>query len=311
MMRRCLIGVVAATAVLGGVVFIASAPAGPSITSTGGGTRAAANKAAAESDAPRLLSRLVLPSGSTRLASEPAGDHSQLASCSCPATPNLIDAHGWWRVPERLGEVISFVDAHRPAGTRLVVTGGGRGPGYSSKMVTFAFAPVAGVLATRWLAVNATTLPDGSTGVRADGASVWVTPRPASEVIPPAKRLRITVVRGPKLLQPPITVRSQRKVRRVVGLLNRLPAAQPGISSCPSDPGIRVVLDFYGSARARTPSAVATIVVGGCGGVLLRLHGRPQPALGDPPLRAGGRYVPLEHRVARIIGTRLRTTVSS
>lgn len=259
----------------------------------------ASNKAAARSDARMLLSKLVLPAGSTRLSSEPAGDHSVLAGTSHPGTPNLADAHGWWRVPGTVDDVIAFVKAHRPSGAGVDGTAGGSGPGYSWAGVTFNWPARRGVLSIRWLVIEVAPLADGSTGVRADGESVWVTPRPSAEQVPPANRVRITVTRADRIVQGPIVVRSLRKVRRLSALLNALPAAQPFVAKCPLDRGIRVVLDFFSSSSSASPVAQATIVVGGCGGVALTLHGHPQPGLGAS--------ADLLHRVAAVIGRRLKT----
>jgi hypothetical protein len=244
----------------------------------------------------------VLPPGATPVANKPAWDTWHPGQCPCPATPNAVDAPGWWQVPETVGNVIAFVKAHPPSGATVVATGSGSGPGYESQSVTFQWPAVPGVLSTRWLVVGARSLPGGSSGVRADGISVWVTPRSRSDRVPPATRLRVLVVRGPRVLQGPIAVRSEAKIRKVIALLNRLPAPQPGVSACPVDRGVRVILDFYRSKRAEHPSAVATIIVGGCGGVDLTVHGHREQGFGNSPTQGS-----TEAAVASIIGRKLKT----
>lgn len=291
--RRVLIGAIAAAVTASAIAVVVSASAAPA---------AASNKAAAVGDAKMLLSKLVLPTGATSVATKPPWDTLRRGSCPCPVTPNAVDDHAWWRVPGTVSHVIAFVKAHPPAGTSVVATSAGSGQGYQSRGVTFAWPQQPGVISTRWLVVSARSLPGGSSGVRADGVSVWVTPRSSSDRVPPAKRLRILVVRGPKVLQGPIAVRSQAKIDKVIAFLNRLPAPQPGVSACPLDRGVRVILDFYASERARRPSAVAKIVVGGCGGVLLTVHGHREQGFGNPPPPAS-----TWSAVASIVGRKLNT----
>ncbi len=283
------------------VVSATAAPEVPAPTSQ-------SNKAAATSDAKTLLSRLILPAGSTPLAAEPSGDHGQLASpATRPVTPNLADAHGWWRVPEEFSATTSFLDSHPPSGSARAGRGAGSGPGYGVASITFGFPPVAGVLGQRALVVEAVPLPHGVTGIRADGQSVWITPRARSDRIPHAKLLRIKVVRVRKVLQGPFAVRSQAKIGAVVEFLDGLPAPQPGTYSCPADQGVRGILDFFATKRAKRPEAVATVIVGGCGGVQLSVHGHREQGFGNPPVPATGPYVSTEQRVGQIIGRKLKT----
>jgi hypothetical protein len=251
-----------------------------------------------------LLAKLVLPRGATPVASTPAWDPG---GCACPLTPNAVDDPGWWRVPGRAGDVIAYVKAHQPAGSTVVSTSTGSGPGTRTEGVTFQWPGVPGVLSTRWLVVFARALPGGAKGVRADGLSVWLTARKSTDQVPPAKRLRILVVRGREVLQGPIAIRSRAKIDKVIAFLNGLPAPQPGTSACPVDSGTRVVLDFYGSRLAKRPSAIAKLVAGGCGGVLLTVHGHREQGFGNPPTSAGGRYRTTEAAVATIIGRKLKT----
>jgi hypothetical protein len=244
------------------------------------GVRAASapanNRAAARADAAALLTRLQLPAGASASTVEPAGDGGQLArpAVGPAATPNVVDRHGWWRVPGGPAAVLAYVAAHPPAGAHRFLSG----PGVAG----FAWRPRRRVLNQRWLIVHAVALADGSTGVRADAQVVWVTPRPAHERIPAGeRRLRVTVGRHSLL----VTSRSQ--IRQVVRLLNALPAAQPGAVNCPADMGIRVRLAF------RPRPAVAVVDTTGCGGVTLTLHGRRQP-----PLAGGRELIP---RLARVL----------
>ncbi len=179
------------------------------------------------------------------------------------------------------------------------------GPGVPyNEAEAFAWPPVAGVLSTRWLDIYIVQLPDGSTGLRADGQVVWVKPRPASEVIPPAgaRILRISVhgsLKGEQPAQRPLRVTSTEKIARIVAALNALPAVQPGLRNCPADFGISVRLAFY-ATRDAPPSAVAEVDPEGCGWVQLTIGDARQPGL------EGGSQ--LIQRIDRVLGVKLDTS---
>lgn len=243
---------------------------------------AQANARAARTDADSLLASLNLPAGATRQAGEPAGDGDVLAQpfASLPITPNAVDDPGWWVVPGTTPrQVLQYVKTHPPAGTKSEFAGSGTVTG-----TTFQRPPISGELSIRWLAVEAVGLQGGSTGVRADGEVVWITPRPRSERIPSgARRLVVTETKAGQLLQGPFTFTSRRAIGRAATLLNALPAFQPGVYACPADFGLRVRVAFYRGATSSSaaPLAVAMVDPAGCGVVQLTLAGRHQPPLAD------------------------------
>jgi hypothetical protein len=251
---------------------------------------ATANEAAAQIDASWLLTQVSLLASATRSASEPAGDEGQLAhpGTGPVATPNVVDSHAWWVLPGVRSEVLAYIRVHPPAGTTIAFSGSAATRGRTmSESLAFAWPPIAGVLGMRWLVITVVQLPGGQTGLRADAQVVWITPRPISEAIPGgAQLLRISVhsvIAANQPRQRPLRFTSAHKIAQVIALLNSLPAAQPGVTSCPADFGISVRLAFYPAPRA-SPSAVAEIDPQGCGGVRLTLDGRPQPGLsGEPP----------------------------
>jgi len=117
--RPARITTLAAGLVLLALAASSAATAAPTVT-------AAANRRAAGNDAAALLKTVLLPPGATRSPTEPAGDAQLLAHPPlAPVTPNLVDRHSWWVVPAGLSTVISYIEAHRPAGSRLTVTSGG------------------------------------------------------------------------------------------------------------------------------------------------------------------------------------------
>jgi len=301
--------------VASGTAALGTWSASPSRSTIAASHVGAANEAAARTDAASLLGALSLPAGATRSPVEPAGDGSVLAQPGSgpPLTPNVVDESAWWLLADAPAAVLAYVQAHPPAGSRRVLasTGSTGTNGTNVEVVAFARPPVAGVLDTRWLVVEVVRLAGGSTGLRADAQVVWVTPRPASEQIPPGAHLvRVSVdssiaVNRPR--QRPFTVTVPRTLRRIVALLNALPAAQPGPRSCPVDFGISVRLAFYAKRRMR-PLAVAVLDAGGCGGVQLTIGGRPQPSLeGDGLSGPGGSSI---QRLDSILGFKLDTGFS-
>jgi hypothetical protein len=255
----------------GGIVVVLLAAG--AVAAPAGAASTAANERAARADATALLARLALPAGATPSASEPAGDGSALAQPAVgpPLTTNVVDDHAWWIVPGAPADVLAYVYAHRPAGSARVLAGTGAGVAFTG----FDRPAVAGVLPLRRTLVAVVALPGGSTGLRADAQVVWETARPASERIPAGiRRVRVSV--SPPV-RPPFTIASATRVRQIVAALDALPAAQPGVSSCPLDTGDRVRLAFY--ARHGPVRAVAVVDPGGCGGVQLKVDGKPQPAL--------------------------------
>jgi len=310
----CALSVGAATiaVVLGGSARGASTP--HRSTAATSSTTAAANYAAGQADAASLLTKLALPTGSTESSSEPAGDGGVLSQSSAglPTVPNDIDEHKWWLVQGAPADVLSYVQAHAPTGSTKVSSGyGSTGPTITSRDVVFEWPSVAGVLTTRWLVVTVAQLPDGSTALRADAEVVWVTPRPASEAIPPGTRLvRVSVHSDIKANQPaqrPFTVVSSKKIRAMLALLNALPLAQPAVISCPADFGIRVRLAFFAKRRA-APLSVVEIDPEGCGWVALTIGGRSQPPLASSPL-PGTSNAPkssLLEQLDRLLGVKLK-----
>src|SRR5579871_4046347 len=80
----------------------------------------AANRAAAHRDAQTLLSKMPLPPGAIRLASEPSGDHGYLKGTG-DIIANLAHAtaHQWWQVSVPPSQAISYAEAHRPSHTSV------------------------------------------------------------------------------------------------------------------------------------------------------------------------------------------------
>jgi len=212
-----------------------------------------------------------------------------------------VDDHAWWIVPGPYAEVLAWISAHPPTGSSPsshVV--GLRGPGTpANEGEAFSRRGALGVRGAT-LAVWAVQLPDGATALRADGQSVWESPRLASEMVAPGIHIvRITVhsvIRRNQPRQRTLVITKPAKTAEIVSRLNALPAEQPGARGCPLDAGVRVRLALY--ARPGVfPAALADIEGGGCGSVDLTLGGVPQPTL-----EGGGVLI---EQIDRVIGVKL------
>jgi hypothetical protein len=288
-----------------GVALVALAATG-AVAATGRNT-AASNRAAAQADAISLLATVNLPPGARRLTRKPGGTGTWLsAPANAPATPNLIDGTQWWEYDGTPQSLLSYVRAHRPAGSSLSMAGSGRG---TYLAVSYAWPPVAGVLSLRQVSLGVVAM-HGRSIARVDAEDVWVSPRPVTERIPGnISRLTLEVKRGNVVRQGPQVFASRARIDKVVSVLNQLPRAQPGVSACPVDPGIVVVLKFF-TARSQTPEAVAVIDPYGCGGVSLTLNGRRQPELASGPIPGEPAATTLTRVLQRDLGVRIRIGVS-
>ena len=219
--------VACAAAVIAGVLNAGAAAGGSSVS----------NRNVARRDAPQLMARLRLPPGAVRLGGEPVGDHGYLRPIDAlQADRARVVAYAWWRVPGGPSAAIAYVRAHPPRGSRLSATGtvGNQRAGTSARLIDDQWPAVPGVLGARELAVTATSLPDGETGMLAEAQSDWIVARPAGEHIPASTRaIQITSGAPPGNPSVSLSVTDPVMVRRIVVLINRLPIAQPVTIACP------------------------------------------------------------------------------
>lgn len=264
----------------------------------------AANRRRARQDAKHLLRRLVLPPHATRLGSGSPGAPALRHPGLLPGTPDLVDLHSSWRVPERPAAVRAFLEAHPPQGTTR--SGSGHLPGVPSGMyLQFSSPPIGEELGIRWLVVRTQRLTAGQTEIRADAEVQWIVPRPASERIPAS--VREIGIRAPRRHSAsPRFIRVSRpgRVRSIVRIVDRLPLVQPGLVECPAfrpTPAARkITLSFR--AKAGAPAlAVARFpeeAEGTCDGAMsLQIRGEAQA-----PLNGG--YLALR-RIGELLRVRL------
>jgi hypothetical protein len=281
----CALAVLSATIAAGGPSVAASDTRDAVSARTSASPSAAPqSEASAQADAAALLTELELPAGSTPSSTEPSGDGGHLAHPGegPPASPNAVDEHTWWIVPGTAADVRAYIQAHLASAATLSWGSLTTDSLTELEFTTISQLELSDTAGPGQLVVSLVPLPGESTALRADAQVVWVTPRPVTEEIPPGARLlRITVTSSIPENQPrqrPLLIVSRRRIDAIVALLNALPAEQPGVRSCPDDPGIRVRLALY-ARRGAAPLALATVDPYGCGGVHLSIGGKAEPGL--------------------------------
>jgi hypothetical protein len=251
----------------------------------------AANKAAAETDAGNLLGLLQVPPGATYFSSDPPETNPVLGEpLGSIRARTVVGRVGWWTVPGEETEILHWVEAHPPSGSRLTSVGSflTSAPGATdAQTAEFTWPPVTGVLRARSLEVAAVNRPGGSTELRAAVKVEWTVPRPPSERIPSAVRvLDVEVTGADERGRRSFTITKQRAVRKISALINDLPVTQPRRLACPRSkikpPTVR--LSFRATRHAPPlAEAVQSRPPGLCRPMALTLRGRQQS-----PLENGG-----------------------
>ena len=221
---------------------------------TSGAADANGNRAVARTEASRLLSLIELPAGTTSSQSEPAGDQSALAQPGWnSATPNLVDAWGWWTTALKPEDVLAYVEKHLPAGAKLEGSENGSS-GVAGE--AFSFGSIPGVLSDRVISITVVPLAGKGTGVRTDGEAIWLTPRPAWEQIPSTVRSITFTAQGSTpagrsgRVSTPRTLTGS-PVQRLVAFINGLDIVQPGVRACPAGGFRAAAADVPGGRRQR------------------------------------------------------------
>ena len=245
----------------------------------------AANKRAAQRQAPRLLRLLKLPAGAVAVSGDPSTGRLLSTAPFRPATANVVDVHRFWVVPGDPQSVLAWFDGHPPGRSQANMRGASASShGFATAWSGFWFGPATSSLSDRELVVTVARARGGGTALRADSQVVWVTARPSWERVPSGARVvTISSRRLGRSPSSPLTVTAS-TATQIVRLVDALPAAQPGAVACPNDAGPLVSLVFR---HARTGPALATVVAdgSGCGDVSIRVgHRQGPPLTGGPGL---------------------------
>jgi hypothetical protein len=208
----------------------------------------ASNRRAAVRDAQELLAGVVPPAGAALQSSGTGiGPRAPLLTTAFASAV----AYSTWTIPEDPASVLSFVEAHLPAGSKVVITESG-GPNPSSQSVIRSWPPIDDVLDARWLEVDVTSVASGETRLRAESQSQWVVTRPLGEQIPSGVR-EVDVTSGwPR--KPPFVSRrvtNRADVRRLVTLFDSLPIVQPDALNCPAYSPRPIVVIAFRTATSR------------------------------------------------------------
>ena len=240
-------------------------------------------------DANAILASFAVPTGGRRLSAAPTVEDGVLKSpAETPGTPDLVDKAEWWIAPGAPQSVLAWEASHLPHRFSTAGTGTGSGPGFTTWTQIASLPGIPGVLDSRELVITA--VQDGDkTAIRVDAQVTWQPARPASEKVPAAKAVTVSINlglnQGGRKPPKPVTITDPAPVRALTALINGLALFPPGTFNCPADFGGSLVLTFR-SGPGTPPLAVATVDLSGCGGVDLTIGGKSE-ALAGPGTDSG------------------------
>lgn len=237
-----------------GLATVFALSVGMASASRGGAPTTASNRRAALRDAKQLLAGVTPPAGAVLQSSGTAiGGQARLLTAALASAV----AHRTWIVPSDSASVLSFVQAHLPAGSTVVSRYGGRP---ITQSVTRSWPAVPGILDVRWLDIEVTPRPNGDTKLYAESQSQWVITRPRGERVPPGVR-EVDLTEGWPGQAPFLSrrVSGGSDVRRLVRLFNSLGIVQPVGINCPSESVGPVVEIAFRDGRTGGTVALAKV----------------------------------------------------
>jgi hypothetical protein len=152
----------------------------------------AANKAAADAEASRLLMLAQVPPGATEIAVPPAGLSGPIMGT--PGTTSLIDHARYWRVAMSFADALAWLKAHPP---QTVASGGsmsGTGPDGQSGGYSYQVPDSPGWTQAQ-LEIGVASAAAGVSDIRADGIALWFDPVPLQDTAS-GPRMRVSVAGG-------------------------------------------------------------------------------------------------------------------
>jgi hypothetical protein len=249
-----------------------------------GGAALGAHEASAHSDphattaqreADRILTTFVPPPGSTKATSRPdAVPPDLLGPPIMSGARTQATAVAWYYAPVTPDQVLGWVSAHPPTGSRAEGSGSGSaGPGFLSFQYPTPNSS---------LVVTPETGAEGRTVIRLDASVIW-TPSRAPDSLVSGGATTVSVVttnrlnpQAPVPAAVPLTSTDPEVIGRVTALVNALQPPIPGIRMCPDDDGTRVRITLAGVADVTANPM-------GCGEVVITTAGG-----GAPQTMAGG-----------------------
>jgi hypothetical protein len=272
-----------------------SPPAGGGGTPSRSRSVADARRSAAIASVDRILSAAVMPTGSVRASTAPAGA-AELRSLP-PIRLFLqaqVDRRSLWTTSAAASSVFASIRSHLPAGSKI---GGSAGSGEAARpgQLTTDWFELPTVepraLGIRQLVVDAVLLPNGKTAVRIDAEVQYLAPRTTSQAIPAAAQV-LQISKRPagshssRLVR---TIAQPATVRRIAADVDALPFGgnwQGTGFSCPAM-GDNIPYDTFTFRATVTGPALATFgevadtptTVDPCGDATLKVGGRTEPAI--------------------------------
>lgn len=270
---------------------------------------AAANARAAHAAAAGLLAKVVLPPGAVAASSDPSRAQLSQPQVTIGPSPQLIDLHRFWRVPEQPRTVKRWIEAHRPAHwTEPVWSGEGIPWGALFEPPNGSGPIEREVISSEDLVSSVAAAKGGGSALRVDAQVIWIVPRPASERVPAnVTGLKITST-GDEAPARSITINEISRVRQIAEIIDGLPIEQAsdGCTAPSPDPHPQVVT-FSFFARPRGPAVAQAIQqadVGGaqipCSPMSFSIDGETQTPLWEGPSAL--------EKIGRTLGIRLTTT---
>jgi len=233
----------------------------------------------------RLLRRMVLPPGTRRLPARPL-PHGLRQPGSIMSATTTIDRYRLFELAISMTRAKDFLAAHPPAGMTVTATGWtGDHNRVTERMVSDTLAKLLPGISAADLTASIVPGSHGRSLLRADVQVIWFPRRSAAERLQAAsfRAVRITAwLSGRKVREVKRTFTAKAEIRRLVRLLDGLPASPGGAMHCPA------ILASYRLTFvpvAARPGAVVSTV--GCASDAVTVGGKPQPALADPGQLAG------------------------
>jgi hypothetical protein len=249
----------------------AAGHAATTITAHPAAATAQSPKQRAEADAAAILAGFVVPPGAWKLPGPPTGQASQMKNITgSSGSPNWIDKAGFWQVKGDPRQVLAWTASH--------VGRSHTDGGVITNLPTparpetvwendYALPPVPAVEDTRELTVEVADAGDGQTAIRVDAQVTWLPAREASETVPAAATaVTLSVIPDPNLNKKPPqpeTITSPAAVRRIIAMVNSLPAFPPGPRECGFGRGADLLLTFLAAPKGRV-LATALVTGDGC-----------------------------------------------
>jgi hypothetical protein len=244
------------------------------------GSPPAGSRAQALRLARKLLAELVLPAGTAPLPQRPLPKGLRRPLSSQSAT-SYLDIYRLLRLRVPMRQADHFLATHTPAGLKQFGSGSASGPGMvTTHSVTLAAVRLPAGISSLEVVETIVPGPNGTVLLRADAQVIWYPQRSAAEYLTAASFLGVRVQapkafgRGSATVTRIFTARAV--IRRLVRLVDGLPASPGGVFNCPLITGT-----YEMTFLPRAGHALAVVSVPGCAADNVTVGGVPQPPLAD------------------------------